>query len=439
MKKTSHAHENNTEMILRKSCSVRFSSSEPENQDQLPNSDSHNHSHKKLLFHDSKEFRCKPSAKEMKLSNKPQPRVQKQKKEMLHDDFPGDKRPQKDLCLKYDSHDFPSTRESATNQSGYLNGLHESPVIPIALSDNASAKSPLHESESLEKFFMDFKSARLISEDEDSASDLSDSERIPMPPSTFTPPGLILRAEEILPGCFSDLNPDGNKFQYPDFLPSPYNSWNLPKLATLINTEEKNSLRSIPSGFLEKYMDRLLQLEWLQIQTVEAEKSKVAKARLGIPHNGKTQKSKSGKQINISKVNDGQENHTYRKTFHTEERALKRAKKLSTKVSDETSGCFSAQKQTLEDKCVTKRSTAANFTQTNNKKSDCNPKTQSTTHIRPPKQVLLIHGQQGTEKTKNSTIDSNQKVNGTLTNNHMAIKQPSAERKLQSAKISSLK
>ncbi|XP_018093720.1 protein FAM217B isoform X2 [Xenopus laevis] len=380
----------------------------------------------------------------MKHLDKPQPRVQIQEKEMLHDDFHDEKRPQKDLSLKYEFHDFPNMRDCDTNQAGYLNGLHKSPWIPTAKSNNASAKSHLHESESLEKLFMDFTSLRIIREDEDSASDLSDSERIPMPPSPFTPPGPIFRAEEILePGCFSDINPDCNKFQYPNFLPPPFNSWNLPKLATLINTEEKNSLRTTPSGSLEKYVDRLLQLEWLQMQTVEAEKSKAAKARLGIPHNGKTQKSKSqqtsisGKQINISKGNHGQENHPHRKTFHTEERALKHSRKLSTKVSDETAGCFSAQKQTLEGKCVTKRRTAANYSQTINiKSSDCNPKTQSIANIRPPKQILLIHGQQGTEKPKNSTIHSSQKMNGTLANNPMAIKQPSAEPKLHSAKVS---
>ncbi|KAE8574521.1 hypothetical protein XENTR_v10003471 [Xenopus tropicalis] len=429
-------------MIRRKPCSVRFGPGEPTKEDQLENSASHNHSHNKMLFQDTKEFKLKPAVKEMKHLDKSQPRVQKQKKQLQAGDFPADRGPQRDLSLNCDFQDSPNARESETDRAGYMNGLHGSLWIPTAKADNTGAKSPRHENEALEKFFLDFKSSRLISDDEDSASDLSDSERIPMPPSPFTPPGLILRAEAIEPGCFSDTNPECGKFQYPDFLPPPFNSWNLPKLATLINTEEKHTLRSAPSGPLERYVDRLLQLEWLQIQTVEAEKSKAAKARLGIPHNGKTPKSKSlqtstsGKQItNISKVSVGQENQLYRKTFHTEERALKRARKLTTKVSDETAGRVSAQKQTPEGKCVTKRRAAVS----NTKPSECTPKIQSSANIRTQKQVLLIHGQQGTEKPKNSVIHGNQKMNGTSANSHVAIKQPAAERALHSGKVSSCK
>ena len=49
------------------------------------------------------------------------------------------------------------------------------------------------------KLFLDFQTMKIVKEDaeEDSASDLSDSERIPVPPSPLTPPDLHLRAEEI--------------------------------------------------------------------------------------------------------------------------------------------------------------------------------------------------------------------------------------------------
>ncbi|XP_004841038.2 protein FAM217B isoform X2 [Heterocephalus glaber] len=132
------------------------------------------------------------------------------------------------------------------------------------------------------KLFLDFQSMKIIKEgaDEDSASDLSDSERMPIPPPPLTPPDLNLRAEEIDPIYF-DLHPSQShakpEYCYPDFLPPPFSSWNLREMAVLLNTEYEAEPRA--RGFLGKYINRLLQLEWLQIQTVQGEKGKGSKAR----------------------------------------------------------------------------------------------------------------------------------------------------------------
>ncbi|XP_018593073.1 uncharacterized protein fam217ba isoform X2 [Scleropages formosus] len=117
-------------------------------------------------------------------------------------------------------------------------------------------------------------------EDTDSASDLSDSERLPVLPSPCTPPQLNLRAEVIDP---IDLHPcfpgpwgqscDSN-YSYPDFLPPPFCTWSLRQLALFLNTEGRGAPRPKPVGNLEKYLERLLQLEWLQIQTIQAENSR---------------------------------------------------------------------------------------------------------------------------------------------------------------------
>uniref|UniRef100_A0A6J0UIS7 Protein FAM217B isoform X1 n=1 Tax=Pogona vitticeps TaxID=103695 RepID=A0A6J0UIS7_9SAUR len=144
--------------------------------------------------------------------------------------------------------------------------------------------SPVCEGASADAMFLDFASLRIMKEDsdEDSASDLSDSERIPIPPSPCTPPELNLRAEEIDPLYFEHLfdakfkQPD---YYYPDFLPPPYNTWDLKGLAVFVNTECKSEPEAQPVGFLEKYIDRLLELEWLQLQTIEAEKGKAARGR----------------------------------------------------------------------------------------------------------------------------------------------------------------
>ncbi|XP_032074395.1 protein FAM217B isoform X1 [Thamnophis elegans] len=136
-----------------------------------------------------------------------------------------------------------------------------------------------------EAMFLDFGSLQMMKEEdseEDDASDLSDSERIPIPPSPCSPPELNLRAEEIDPLCFEHHFETQRKqpdYRYPDFLPPPFNTWDLKGLAAFINTECKSEPRPEPTGFLEKYVDRILELEWLQTQTVQAEKGKGTKAR----------------------------------------------------------------------------------------------------------------------------------------------------------------
>nr|XP_023397095.1 protein FAM217B isoform X1 [Loxodonta africana] len=148
-----------------------------------------------------------------------------------------------------------------------------------------SLLSPRCQGASGNKLFLDFKSMKIITEDadEDSGSDLSDSERIPVPPSPFSPPDLQLRAEEINPAYFH-LSPDQGhskpEYCYPDFLPPPFNSWDLQDMAVLQNSEGKTAAVPRVGGLLGKYIDRLLQLEWLQIQTVQTEKAKGARARL---------------------------------------------------------------------------------------------------------------------------------------------------------------
>uniref|UniRef100_A0A671LGQ8 Family with sequence similarity 217 member B n=1 Tax=Sinocyclocheilus anshuiensis TaxID=1608454 RepID=A0A671LGQ8_9TELE len=115
-------------------------------------------------------------------------------------------------------------------------------------------------------------------DDTDSASDLSDSERLPVLPSPCTPPQLNLRAEVInsmdlhphIPGPRTVENNEVS-YSYPDFLPPPFNTWSLRQLAIFLNTEGKWAPRPKPVGQLEKYLERLLQLEWHQIQTIQAE------------------------------------------------------------------------------------------------------------------------------------------------------------------------
>ncbi|KAI4881903.1 hypothetical protein NFI96_004086 [Prochilodus magdalenae] len=149
-----------------------------------------------------------------------------------------------------------------------------------ALSLPLAPQSVLHHIP-LQKHIPDLESLRLLEhkeDDTDSASDLSDSERLPVLPSPCTPPQLNLRAEVInsmdlhphIPGP-STAQTDSDSFSYPDFLPPPFNTWSLRQLAIFLNTEGKRAPRPKPVGQLEKFLERLLQLEWYQIQTIQAE------------------------------------------------------------------------------------------------------------------------------------------------------------------------
>lgn len=120
---------------------------------------------------------------------------------------------------------------------------------------------------------------RVTHEDTDSGSDISDTERSPQPVSTAEPPLLHLREEVIDPSDFQPSRAPSrshavSRDSYPDFLPPPFNSWSLRDLAVYLNTDGKNIPRSRPVNHFERYLERLLQLEWRQILTLQEESSK---------------------------------------------------------------------------------------------------------------------------------------------------------------------
>uniref|UniRef100_A0A8C3YKN8 Family with sequence similarity 217 member B n=1 Tax=Catagonus wagneri TaxID=51154 RepID=A0A8C3YKN8_9CETA len=134
------------------------------------------------------------------------------------------------------------------------------------------------------KLFLDFQSMKIIKEDMegDSASDLSDSERGPLAPSPLTLPDLRLRAEEVDPAheaLHPAQGPAGPEHRYPDFLPAPFSSWDLRDMALLLHSECGAEAVPRAGGPLGRYIARLVQLEWLQIQTIQCEKGKGPKAR----------------------------------------------------------------------------------------------------------------------------------------------------------------
>lgn len=115
-----------------------------------------------------------------------------------------------------------------------------------------------------------------VKAESDSDTDLSDSERLTVLPSDVVPPQLELRPEVIEPDdCYSrrfrTKGQGHGGFDFPDFLPPPFNSWSLSQLAVFYKTEGRGAPRPRPVGSLERYFEKLLQLEWQQIQTVQEE------------------------------------------------------------------------------------------------------------------------------------------------------------------------
>ncbi|XP_035487396.2 uncharacterized protein LOC118309407 [Scophthalmus maximus] len=110
-------------------------------------------------------------------------------------------------------------------------------------------------------------------EESDSDTDLSESERLPLSSSGRVPPQLELRPDVIeAEDCSTHSHRprgQGRGFDFPDFLPPPFNSWSLSQLAVFYNMEGVRASRPRPVGCLERYLERLLQLEWRQIQTVK--------------------------------------------------------------------------------------------------------------------------------------------------------------------------
>ncbi|XP_069031403.1 uncharacterized protein fam217bb [Embiotoca jacksoni] len=118
-----------------------------------------------------------------------------------------------------------------------------------------------------------------LGEEDDDDTDLSESEKLSASPSGHVPPQLELRPEVIeAANCSSRSHSTGRHghggFDFPDFLPPPFNSWSLSQLAVFYNMEGQGAPRPRPVGPLERYLERLLQLEWRQIQTVQEESGK---------------------------------------------------------------------------------------------------------------------------------------------------------------------
>ncbi|XP_061487092.1 protein FAM217B isoform X2 [Rhineura floridana] len=338
-----------------------------------------------------------------------------------------------------------STRtEDMLIQSFYCKRKGNSEGNSEGLLAEAASYSPVYQSTSADAMFLDFESVRIMKDDsdQDSASDLSDSERIPIPPSPCTPPELNLRAEEIDPLCFEHLfdakfkQPD---YYYPDFLPPPFNTWDLKGLAAFVNTECKSEPRPEPAGVLEKYVDRLLELEWLQMQTIQAEKGKAAKARpqtapsalrtLKSPGKSKSLHSPLPKKqptahesfLKLSASHSG-----HRRDLHGVGTSQVVPCEGQLKTAEAACGCSAHPRRPGE---ARKRSTAKQQVVSKHP-SESSSMIQGPGNIRPPKQPSSFHGSAPPLKGLPPYTCTNPKKNGNA-NNYIPAKKVSTEKKLK--------
>ncbi|XP_061864968.1 protein FAM217B isoform X2 [Colius striatus] len=301
---------------------------------------------------------------------------------------------------------------------------------------------------SVDEMFLDLKSVRIIKEDaeDDSASDLSDSERIPIPPSPCTPPELILRAEEIDPVCLEHVSGTGFKeseYYYPDFLPPPFNSWDLKQLSIFVNVEGKTDFRPKPTGLLEKYIDRLLQLEWLQMQTVQSEKGRAAKARpqtapssirsLKSPGKGKALLSPlPNKQVvpqeSVTKLPRSYSGH--RGASYCEESRRLHSHPGHLKLSERMECAVSSQRQSGEVRSELRKNPTAKQQLFSVQPSENSSKIQSVGNIRPTKQIPVFHGSTAPIKGFKTCACTNPKKNDNG-NNYVPSKKPTGDRKIK--------
>ncbi|XP_059718466.1 protein FAM217B isoform X1 [Haemorhous mexicanus] len=299
---------------------------------------------------------------------------------------------------------------------------------------------------SVGEMFLDFESVQIIKEDaeDDSASDLSDSERIPIPPSPCTPPELILRAEEIDPVCLEHIPEMGFKeseYYYPDFLPPPFNSWDLKQLATFAHVEGKAEFRPKPTGSLEKYLERLLQLEWLQMQTVQSEKGRATKARpqtapgpsraLKSPGKGKALLSpvpprQAVPQEGVARLPRSSLGH--RAEPRSEESRQARSHPGHLKVPERMGCAAPPQRQSGDGRSELRKKPAAKQQLLSLQPPESSPKIQSVGNIRPPKQTPAFHGAAAPIKGLKTYMCTNPKKNGNASN-YVPPKKTTVDRK----------
>ncbi|KAJ7404450.1 Protein FAM217B [Pitangus sulphuratus] len=294
--------------------------------------------------------------------------------------------------------------------------------------------------------FLDFESVQIIKEDaeDDSASDLSDSERIPIPPSPCTPPELILRAEEIDPDCLEHIPEMGFKkseYYYPDFLPPPFNSWDLKQLAIFVHVEGKTDFRPKPTGFLEKYIERLVQLEWLQMQTVQNERGKAAKARpqtapgstraLKSPGKGKALLSPVPSRQVVPQDSAARLPRSclgHRGDPHCEGSRQLHSHPGHSRLAERTGCAAPSQRQSGDARGELRKKPAAKQQLLNLQPSENSPKIQSVGNIRPPRQSPAFHGAAAPVKGLKTYTCTNPKRNGS-TGGYAPPKKPAGDRK----------
>ncbi|KAL2763490.1 protein FAM217B isoform 2 [Daubentonia madagascariensis] len=173
-------------------------------------------------------------------------------------------------------------------------------------------------------------------------------------------------------------------------------------MALLLNAECKTEAMPRAGGLLGKYIDRLIQLEWLQIQTIQCEKGKGAKARpptapgtsgaLKSPGKSKLIASALSKplphQEGASKSGPSRKKDFHHEEAHPSYYTFETSSKPSGILGSSSRLC--SQKQTLEMRTEEKKKKSSKLQRWDLSCSDSSSKMETNGNIRIPRQSAVI-------------------------------------------------
>ncbi|CAH1270604.1 FAM217A [Branchiostoma lanceolatum] len=174
----------------------------------------------------------------------------------------------------------PSSSWSSRPGSGHSSvypGDYNEQIADLAIRATAGSNKPLRK-ESLVASSNDNSS--------DYDTDYSETERQRSEEATIPKdiPDLQLKPDSVeledIERFFDDYDSDDSKegesdvFLFPDFLPKPFNEWDLQELALLSNKNWKDAVRVKPKGHYLDIIERLMEFERLQLQTIQWEMEK---------------------------------------------------------------------------------------------------------------------------------------------------------------------
>ncbi|XP_019628947.1 PREDICTED: uncharacterized protein LOC109473512 [Branchiostoma belcheri] len=176
----------------------------------------------------------------------------------------------------------PSSSWSPRPGSGHSSvypGDYNEQIADLAIQATAGSNRPLKDPSRLALASSNDNSSDYDTDYSETEKQRSEDNTIPkdIPDLQLKPDSVEL---EDIERFFDDYDSDDSKegesgvFPFPDFLPKPFNEWDLQELALLSNKNWKDAVRVKPKGQYLDIIERLMEFERLQLQTIQWEMEK---------------------------------------------------------------------------------------------------------------------------------------------------------------------